>query len=357
MLFERLNFTGRKTNSANHGRGHAEGLKEFHPVIGKILEYRQVSKLNATYIDDLTAQIEPDGRIRSRFDQTVAVTGRLSSNEPNLQNIPVRTPMGREIRRAFIAREGWMLVDADYSQIELRILAHLSQDEGMIDAFQSGQDIHTRTAAEVYGVKLSEVTPEMRSAAKAVNFGIVYGISDFGLARNIGVSRREAGEFIARYFERYPGVKRFMDKAVADGKALGYAQTLLGRRRPLPELSSSNYNTRAFGERAAMNTPIQGTAADIIKLADPRRQGFPPWARQLILHDELIVEVRSRAVGIPPVSGLHGGRIAKALQADVAAGDGLTLQLPRIAALPEIEVCESSRFSSNPAVCMVDLRR
>ncbi len=297
VLFERLGLpAGRKTKSGwSTDADTLEGLKEFHPVIEKILEYRQVSKLNATYIDGLTAQIEPDGRIRSRFDQTAAVTGRLSSNEPNLQNIPVRTPMGREIRRAFIAREGWMLVDADYSQIELRILAHLSQDEGMIDAFQSGQDIHTRTAAEVYGVKLSEVTPEMRSAAKAVNFGIVYGISDFGLARNIGVSRREAGEFIARYFERYPGVKRFMDKAVADGKALGYAQTLLGRRRPLPELSSSNYNTRAFGERAAMNTPVQGAAADIIKLAMIRvseELSARGLQAKLILqvHDELIVE-------------------------------------------------------------------
>lgn len=297
VLFERLGLpTGRKTKSGYSTDAETlEGLLDKHPAIAKLLEYRQVTKLNATYIDGLRQQIDSDGRVRSSFDQTATVTGRLSSNEPNLQNIPIRTPMGRDIRRAFIAREGWTLVDADYSQIELRILAHLSEDEGMMRAFLQQEDVHRRTAAEVYGVPPDAVTDEMRSAAKAVNFGIVYGISDFGLARNIGVSRKEAGEFIARYFEKYPGVRRFMDKAVADGKALGYAETLLGRRRPLPELSSSQYNTRSFGERAAMNTPVQGAAADIIKLAMVRvhaelaAQGF---AAQLILqvHDELIVE-------------------------------------------------------------------
>ncbi len=297
VLFERLGLpAGRKTKSGYSTDAETlEGLRAFHPAVDKLLEYRQVSKLNATYIVGLTQQIEPDGRVRSVFDQTATVTGRLSSNEPNLQNIPVRTEMGREIRRAFIARDGWTLVDADYSQIELRILAHLSGDEVMTDAFRSGQDIHQRTAAEVYGVPLDQVTSKMRSASKAVNFGIVYGISDFGLARNIGVSRKEAGEFIARYFERYPGVRRFMDTAVAEGKALGYARTLLGRRRPLPELASGNYNTRSFGERAAMNTPVQGAAADIIKLAmaavhrELRDGGFD--ARLILqVHDELIVE-------------------------------------------------------------------
>jgi len=297
VLFERLGLPpGRKTKSGYSTDAETlEGLRDMHPAVAGLLEYRQVAKLNATYIVGLTEQIKADGRIRSSFDQTATVTGRLSSNEPNLQNIPVRTELGREIRRAFMAREGWTLVDADYSQIELRILAHLSGDAGLIDAFRSGQDIHQRTAAEVYGVPLPEVSSTMRSAAKAVNFGIVYGISDFGLARNIGVSRKEAGEFIARYFERYPGVKKFMDKAVADGKTLGYAQTLLGRRRPLPELSSSNYNTRSFGERAAMNTPVQGAAADIIKLAMIKvhraliDQGLQ--ARLILqVHDELIVE-------------------------------------------------------------------
>lgn len=297
VLFVRLGLPpGRKTKSGYSTDAETlEGLKPFHPAIEKLLEYRQVAKLNATYIDGLLSQVESDGRVRTRFDQTTAVTGRLSSNEPNLQNIPVRTEMGREIRRAFIAREGWTLVDADYSQIELRILAHLSGDKGMIDAFSSGQDIHTRTAAEVYGVAAEEVTPAMRSAAKAVNFGIVYGISDYGLARNIGVSRKEAGAFIERYFARYPGVRRYMDKAVADGKALGYAQTMFGRRRPLPELSSGSYNTRAFGERAAMNTPVQGAAADMIKLAMVRvhrELAARGLAARLILqvHDELIVE-------------------------------------------------------------------
>ncbi len=297
VLFEKLGLpAGRKTQSGYSTDAETlEGLRDQHPAVEKLLSYRQVTKLNATYVDGLLSQVEKDGRVRTRFDQTAAVTGRLSSNEPNLQNIPVRTEMGREIRRAFTAREGWTLVDADYSQIELRILAHLSDDDGMIDAFRSGQDIHARTAAEVYGVPLSGVTPAMRSAAKAVNFGIVYGISDFGLARNIGVTRKEAGAFIARYFERYPGVKRFMDAAVADGKALGYARTLLGRRRPLPELANASYNIRSFGERAAMNTPVQGAAADLIKVAMVRvHEGLAEggFAARLILqvHDELIVE-------------------------------------------------------------------
>ncbi|MDR0928578.1 MAG: DNA polymerase I [Oscillospiraceae bacterium] len=332
VLFERLALPhGRKTKSGySTDADTLEGLRDLHPAIGRLLEYRQVSKLNATYIEGLLAQIEGDGRIRSRFDQTATVTGRLSSNEPNLQNIPVRTEMGRDIRRAFIARPGWVLVDADYSQIELRILAHLSGDPAMIDAFLSGQDIHARTAAEVYGVPMDQVTAQMRSASKAVNFGIVYGISDFGLARNIGISRAEAADFIARYFDRYPGVRRFMDQAVAEGRALGYARTLLGRRRPLPELESSNYNTRAFGERAAMNTPVQGAAADIIKLAMVRvheelRQGG--FSARLILqvHDELIVEAPAAeaprvaallrrcmegvaALSVPLVADVHQGR-------------------------------------------------
>ena len=304
VLFERLKLpSGRKTSRGwSTDADTLEGLRGQHPAIEKLLEYRRVTKLNATYIVGLTEKIDRDGRVRSLFDQTATVTGRLSSNEPNLQNIPVRTEEGRRIRRAFIARPGWLLVDADYSQIELRILAHLSGDENMIDAFVKGQDIHARTAAEVYGVPLEAVTPQMRSASKAVNFGIVYGISDFGLARNIGVSRKEAAEFIERYFARYPGVKRFMDSAVADGKALGYAQTMFGRRRPLPELQSSNYNVRSFGERAAMNTPVQGAAADIIKLAMVRvfeALRAEKMRSRLILqvHDELIVECPPEEAG------------------------------------------------------------
>ncbi len=297
VLFEKLGLpAGRKTSRGwSTDAETLEALAPVHPVVEKILEYRKAAKLRATYIDGLTAAIEEDGRVRTCFDQTATVTGRLASNEPNLQNIPVRTEQGREIRRAFTAPAGWLLVDADYSQIELRILAHMSKDPGMISAFRRGLDIHAATASEVYEVPLKEVTPAMRSAAKAVNFGIVYGISDFGLARNIKVTRREAAEFIERYFSRYPGVRLFMQDAVEQGKRRGYATTLLGRRRPLPELLSSNYNTRMFGERAAMNTPVQGTAADLIKLAmlnvteEIEAEGLQA---HLILqvHDELIVE-------------------------------------------------------------------
>ena len=272
-----------------------ENLADDCPLVAKILEYRKYAKLKSTYVDALLRLRGKDGRIHTSFDQTATVTGRISSLEPNLQNIPVRTPLGREIRRAFIAAPGCALVDADYSQIELRVLAHMSGDERLIAAFINGEDIHTRTAAEVYGVPMEAVTREMRSAAKAVNFGIVYGISDFGLARNIGVSRREAAEFIERYFSRYPGVKRYMDEQVRLGREQGYVTTLFGRRRYLPELESSVYTMRAFGERAAMNSPIQGTAADIIKLAMIRvhdalkARGLR--ARLILqVHDELIVE-------------------------------------------------------------------
>ena len=297
VLFDKLGLkTGRKTTKGySTDADTLEGLREAHPAIGPILEYRQVSKLHGTYIDALIRKVGPDGRIHTFFDQTGTATGRISSAEPNLQNIPVRTPMGREIRRAFVASPGNVLVDADYSQIELRILAHFSGDAAMIDAFRRGQDIHARTAAEVNGVPLEDVTPQMRANAKAVNFGLVYGISDFGLARNTGMSRREAADFIERYFATYPGVKAYMDKMKAEGYDTGEVRTLFRRVRRLPELKSPNFNTRSFGERAAMNTPVQGTAADIIKLAMVRvhdaleKGGF---AARLILqvHDELIIE-------------------------------------------------------------------
>ena len=297
VLFDKLGLPAKKKTQRGYSTD-ADTLQELssmHPVIDKILAYRQVTKLHGTYIDGLLRLTGRDGRIHSWFDQTIAATGRISSSEPNLQNIPVRTEMGREIRRAFIARPGYMLVDADYSQIELRLLAHLSGDEAMCDAFNRGQDIHARTAAEVYGVELDAVTPQMRSSAKAVNFGIVYGISDFGLAANLHISRREAGEFIDRYFERYGAVRKFMDSCVAQGKSEGYSVTMYGRRRPLPELSSANYNRRQFGERAAMNTPVQGAAADIIKIAMNsvhERLAKEGFEAKLILqvHDELIVE-------------------------------------------------------------------
>lgn len=287
---------GRKTSKGySTDADTLEALRDAHPVIPCILEYRQVSKLRSTYIDALLRKLGPDGRIHTFFDQTGTATGRISSAEPNLQNIPVRTELGREIRRAFVASSGCVLVDADYSQIELRILAHFSGDAAMIDAFRRGQDIHARTAAEVAGVPLEDVTPTMRAHAKAVNFGLVYGISDFGLARNTGMSRKEAAAFIEKYFATYPGVRGFMDRAVKEGYETGMARTIFGRVRRLDELKSGNVNIRKFGERAAMNTPVQGTAADIIKLAmvrvhDALCQGGFRARLILQVHDELLIE-------------------------------------------------------------------
>ncbi len=297
MLFDRMGLPAPKKTRKGYSTS-AEVLEELaaeHPVCAKILEYRKYQKLRSTYIDSLIQLRDDAGRVHTHFDQVGTATGRLSSSEPNLQNIPVRTELGREIRGAFIARPGCVLVDADYSQIELRVLAHISGDATMIDAFRAGEDIHSRTAAEVYGVPIGEVTHQMRSASKAVNFGIVYGISDFALAKNIGVSRREARDFIDRYFDRYPGVKAYMDRSVVEARERGYALTLMGRRRYLPELASGNFNVRSFGERCAMNSPIQGTAADIIKLAmirvagELKRRGME--ARLILqVHDELILE-------------------------------------------------------------------
>ena len=317
-LFDELGLeTGKKTTRGFSTSAEVlEQLVDAHPAVEMILEYRKYAKLKSTYVDALLRLCGEDGRVRTSFDQVATVTGRISSNEPNLQNIPVRTEMGREIRKAFVAGDGMVLVDADYSQIELRVLAHMSGDAVMTEAFLLGQDIHSRTAAEVYGVALEDVTKQMRSAAKAVNFGIVYGISDFGLARNIGVTRKEAKEFIERYLARYAGIKRFMDDCVAKGKLNGYAETLFGRRRYLPELLSGNYNQRNFGERAAMNSPIQGTAADIIKMAMVRvdealeREGLQ--ARMILqVHDELIVEA-------PAEEAERAGEILRTEMEDVA---------------------------------------
>ena len=298
VLFEEMGLPhGKKTASGAYttDADTLEKLQDDYPVAKALLEYRQVVKLNSTYVDALIRKTDREGRIHTVFDQTGTATGRISSSEPNLQNIPVRTAMGREIRRAFIPSPGWVLCDADYSQIELRVLAHLSGDEGMTDAFRRGQDIHARTASEVYGVPMDQVDPGMRRSAKAVNFGLVYGLSEFGLARNIGISRWEAHDFIQRYFERYPGVKRYMDEAIRRGYDEGSTQTALGRRRALPELKSSNGNTRSFGERVAMNAPVQGTAADIIKLAMILVSGEMKKRHlraRLILqvHDELLIE-------------------------------------------------------------------
>ena len=299
VLFEKLHLSAPKKTKTGYSTSAEvlERIAEDHPIVPRILEYRQLSKLKSTYVEGLLKVISPkDGRIHTHFQQTVTATGRLSSTDPNLQNIPVRTELGRELRRMFVAPDDdHVLIDADYSQIELRVLAHISQDAHMIEAFRSGQDIHAATAAKVYHVPLEEVTPQMRSSCKAVNFGIVYGISDFSLAQDIGVTRKEAGEFIRTYLATYPGVAKYMDDIKESAKEKGYVTTLFGRRRALPELKSRNFNIRSFGERVAMNTPIQGTAADIIKIAMVRvrdrllREGLES---RLILqvHDELILE-------------------------------------------------------------------
>lgn len=299
VLFERMGMPKAKKTQRGYSTSAdvLENLRPEHPIIGRILDYRQLSKLKSTYVDGLLKAVDPkDGRLHTHFQQTVTATGRLSSTEPNLQNIPVRTERGREMRRMFVARDAeHVLVDADYSQIELRVLAHISGDGTMIEAFRSGQDVHAMTAAKVYGVPLSEVTGQMRSSCKAVNFGIVYGISDFSLAQDIGVTKKEAAAFIRSYLETYPGVARYMEEIKASAKEKGYVETLFGRRRYLPELKSRQFNLRSFGERVAMNTPIQGTAADIIKVAMVRvynRLRAEGLESRLILqvHDELILE-------------------------------------------------------------------
>ena len=297
ILFEKLMLPPVKRTKTGYSTSVEvlEKLQGMHPIIDHIMEYRQLTKLNSTYVEGLGKVIGPDGRIHTCFQNTVTATGRLSSTEPNLQNIPVRTALGAKMRYMFVAAPGCVLVDADYSQIELRLLAHIAGDEAMLEAFRSGADIHTSTAAQVFGVAPEAVTGEMRRRAKAVNFGIVYGISEFSLAQDIGVTRREAGAYMERYFETYRGVRAYMYDIVKQARRDGYVQTLMGRRRWLPELSSSNFNLRSFGERVALNMPIQGTAADIMKVAMLRvrdrllREGR--GARLVLqVHDELIVE-------------------------------------------------------------------
>ena len=297
ILFEKLGLPPIKKTKTGYST-NAEVLEKLqyqHPIVSLVLEYRQLTKLNSTYVEGLSKVIAPDGRIHTSFQNTVTATGRLSSTEPNLQNIPVRTALGAEMRTMFVSRPGWVLVDADYSQIELRLLAHMSGDEEMIQAFRDGVDIHTVTASQVFGVSPDRVTSDMRRAAKAVNFGIVYGISPFSLSQDIHVSVAQAKSYMEKYFEHYAGVRAYMDGVVEQGKRQGYVSTLYGRRRWLPELKSSNFNTRSFGERVALNMPIQGTAADIIKLAMIRveqRLAKEGLQAQLVLqvHDELIVE-------------------------------------------------------------------
>ncbi|OQB25152.1 MAG: DNA polymerase I [Firmicutes bacterium ADurb.Bin182] len=296
VLFEKLGLPPQKKTRTGYSTDAEvlDKLETMHPIIPLIIEYRTVSKLKSTFLDGLLS-LEKSGRVHTSFNQNVTATGRISSTEPNLQNIPVRTELGREIRKAFIASPGNVLVGADYSQIELRLLAHMSKDERLIAAFNGDADIHARTAAEVFGVGIDEVTSQQRNAAKAVNFGIVYGISDFGLARNLSISRKEASLYIELYLSRYPGVKRYMKESIEAGRKKGYVKTLFGRRRELPEINASNFNTRSFGERVALNMPIQGTAADIIKLAMVRtseamkKEGLKAKL-VLQIHDELIID-------------------------------------------------------------------
>ncbi len=297
ILFDKLKMPyGKKTKTGYSTAADVlDKLAGDYPLVSKILEYRQLTKLKSTYADGLANYIEGDGRIRSTFHQTITATGRLSSTEPNLQNIPIRMDLGRQIRKVFIPREGCVLIDADYSQIELRVLAHMSGDANLIDAYRQAQDIHRITASQVFHVPFDEVTSLQRRNAKAVNFGIVYGISSFGLSQDLSITKKEAAQYIESYFETYPGVKQFLDRQVKEAKEQGYVTTMFGRRRPVPELSSSNFMQRSFGERVAMNSPIQGTAADIIKIA-MIRVGESLQERglrsQLILqiHDELLIE-------------------------------------------------------------------
>jgi DNA polymerase-1 len=273
-----------------------EALAAEHEIARLVLEFRQLSKLKGTYVDALPALIDKEtGRVHTTFNQTGAATGRLSSSNPNLQNIPIRTELGREIRAAFVPRDGWVLVVADYSQIELRLLAHMSQDALLVKSFRAGEDIHTRTAAEVFGVGPLMVTPEMRRNAKAVNFGIVYGQTPFGLAASLGIPRKEAETYIRQYFERYSGVKKFIEQTIEEVRKTGVAKTLIGRERPIPDMNTRNPNARSFAERTAVNTPLQGTAADLIKMAmiriDRELQRRGSQARMLLqVHDELVLE-------------------------------------------------------------------
>ncbi len=274
-----------------------EKLRPYYPIVDQILDYRQVTKLKSTYVDGLLRVADGEGRVHTNFHQTVTATGRLSSTDPNLQNIPIRTELGRELRRFFTARDGYVLVDADYSQIELRLLAHIAGDANMIEAFLSGEDFHTVTASQVFGVPIDAVTSELRKRAKAVNFGVVYGISDFSLAQDLGVSRKEAAQYIESYFAKYANVRDYMETIVACARENGYVSTLYGRRRPIPELSSPKKPLQAFGERVARNSPIQGTAADLIKIAmirtaDALRKSGLDAHLILQVHDELIVEAR-----------------------------------------------------------------
>ncbi len=297
ILFEKLGLPAEKKTKSGYSTAAdvLEKLAPDHSIVADILEYRGLAKLKSTYADGLAAFIEEDNRIHTSFNQTITATGRISSTEPNLQNIPMRTELGRLIRKVFVPKDGYVFADADYSQIELRILAHMSEDQGLISAYHEGDDIHAITASKVFHVPFEEVTPLQRRNAKAVNFGIVYGISSFGLSQDLSIPVGEAKEYMDKYFETYPGVRDYQNKVIADAKEKGYSVTMFGRRRPIPELKSGNFNLRQFGERVAMNAPIQGTAADIMKIAminvffRIKREQLKS-ALILQIHDELVIE-------------------------------------------------------------------
>ena len=297
ILFEKMNMPYKKKTKSGYSTAAdvLDKLAPEYPFVKKILEYIQLAKLKSTYADGLAAYISEDGRIHGKFNQTITATGRISSTEPNLQNIPIRMELGRQIRKVFIPKEGCVFLDADYSQIELRIMAHMSKDEKLIEAYNMAEDIHRITASQVFGVPFDEVTDLQRRNAKAVNFGIIYGISSFGLSQDLSISRKEASDYIEQYFKTYPKIKGYIDSMVEDAKKTGYSLTMFNRRRPIPELKSSNFMQRSFGERVAMNAPIQGTAADIIKLAmirvyDALKKGGYKSKLLLQIHDELLVE-------------------------------------------------------------------
>ena len=332
ILFGKMGIKGGKKTKSGYSTAAdvLEKLAPEYPIVSEILEYRGLTKLKSTYADGLQECIAADGRIHTTFNQTITATGRISSTDPNLQNIPIRTELGRKIRKCFVPKEGFVFIDADYSQIELRLLAHMSQDAGLIEAYGTDADIHRITASKVFHIPFEEVTAEQRRDAKAVNFGLVYGISSFGLSQDLGISRDEAKKYIEEYFVTYPGVKRFLDDLVTQAKDKGYATTMYGRRRPIPELNNSNYMMRQFGERVAMNSPIQGSAADIMKLAMIRV--YEALIREKIngriliqVHDELLLEVSeeeaAKAADILKREMENAVTLAVKLEADVHEGN------------------------------------
>ena len=332
ILFEEMKLPGAKKTKTGYSTSAdiLEKIAPDYPIVNKVLEYRQITKLKSTYADGLANYIADDNRIHGRFNQTITATGRISSTEPNLQNIPIRVELGRVIRKVFVPEDGFIFIDADYSQIELRILASLSGDENLIEAYKEARDIHKITASKVFNTPLDEVTPDQRSNAKAVNFGIIYGISSFGLSQDLSISRKDAQEYINQYFLTYPKIKEFLESSIENAKEKGYSITFFGRRRPVPELQSSNFMQRSFGERIAMNSPIQGTAADIIKIAminvDRELRAQKLKSRIVLqVHDELLIETSKDEVeqvrSIISQQMINAADLAVPLEIGIGQGD------------------------------------